>query len=185
MNRLNRVTVAVAVVLAFSMVPFAASAEGMGIGIGGRIDLVFDGNYAPDGGGDYDTNFGAGFGLVADYKVWDYIKVGLDITYYTLKLKGANSRDGLFTMGPRVIGMYEIHNVGPLSALVPYGFLTMGYAYFDGGDGESGFWIVGGGGCEAQFGSFGVFLEMSYGGAIGEDGTITGFGMATGGKFYF
>jgi len=180
-------TAIAAIVFVATLFPVAASAEG-DIGVGGRIDLVLASSYKVStaaGSFSGDGDFGAGFGLVADYKLMDFFKVGFDFTYYTVKSEGASDRDGLIAMGPRAIGCYAIQEVGPFDAITPYAFLTMGFGHYTGGEGKSGFWIVGGAGGEWLFGSFGAFLELSYGGNIMDNLTYTGFGMAVGGKYYF
>jgi opacity protein-like surface antigen len=169
----------------------------LGIGVGARIDLVPASSFKSSGGGSSqseDGKFGAGFGLVSDYRVLRYLKAGLELTYYTVKSEHAQNRDGLFGIGPRVTGQFPFEDIGPLDALTPYAFLTLGYnRYSPGGEGSisrNGFWYQIGAGAEVMFGDFGAFVELAYEGSAMEDKQQVGlsysaFGMGFGAKYYF
>ncbi len=160
--------------------------------VGARIELILASEYEFDVagfGGEVDGAFGAGFGFMFDYRVWDYIKVGPDLVFATVKVERADDRDTLLNIGGRVTGFYPFFNLGPISTLLPYGFMTMGLSFYipdaDQADEETGFWIQAGAGAELIFGSFGAFSEFSVQGNINDDYSYTGFQFTLGGKYYF
>jgi hypothetical protein len=167
--------------------------EGMGLAAGLRIDLLCASSY-DNPGTDVDGEFGAGFGLLADYALLDFLKVGFDFHVYTVKAEHASDRDVAIHLGPRVIGTYAFRDLGPVTSLSPYAYLAFGYSHFvpDQGDSAPGMWLTGGLGAEAYFGHFGAFLELSYGGGIytpdqGDFGDLRfhGFGIGLGAKYRF
>jgi hypothetical protein len=171
--------------------------DDLGIGVGARIDLVPASSFKASGGGMSNTEdgkFGAGFGVVSDYRIIKYFKAGLEFMYYTVKSEKARDRGGVTGFGPRLTGMYPILEVGPFDAINPYAFLTMGYSHYSpGGENatsRSGFWYQVGGGAEALFGDFGVYVELAYEGSAMEekeqiDMSYSAFGMGFGAKYYF
>jgi hypothetical protein len=187
----------VSVVLLVSSALAAPAGAGLGLDVGTRIDMVPASSFKASAGGNsqsYDGEFGAGFGLVSNYRILEYLKAGVELMYYTLKDEDAKDRTGLFGLGSRITGLVPFEQVGPLDAVKPYGFITLGYNHYspgtEGSDSRNGFWFQAGAGAEVMFGRFSAFLELAYEGSSLEEKQQTevsysAFGMGVGAKVYF
>jgi hypothetical protein len=171
---------------------------GMGISAGARLDLVPASKFKAEGGGSSQTTdgeFGAGFGVVSSWQLYEHLSVGLEFMYYTLKQENAQDRDGITDFGPRITANYPLENIGPLDLLVPYAYLSLGLSSFSpgasGAESRTGFWLQFGGGGEIIFkNNIGVFAELGYNASFlgeknGIDMSYSSFGMAFGAKYYF
>lgn len=146
---------------------------------------------AGDAGG-ADLELGGGVTAFATFNIIDYFGIGLEFSYYSMKIANLGYRNNVIAVGTRLVGRYPLKNLGAIDELAPYAFLTPAYGRWFSALGtinENQFRLSIGGGCEMFFNNFGIFLEVDYalafgvGSATASDNKI--LSLALGAKFRF
>jgi|GEM_PF-6100709 hypothetical protein len=155
--------------------------------VGVRGNIVVNGN--SDGAA---LAIGGGGTAFFNINIIDYLGVGLEFSYYSMRLESAPNRNNLIAVGPRLVGRYPFRKLGAIDELAPYGFLTPAYGRWFSALGtmnQNSFRLSFGGGAEMFFNSFGIFLELDYtvsfgvGDKLATDNKMLSF--ALGAKFRF